>query len=111
MAKYELNIYKENDEIEKTYATDNIKWGFYLEAYKAYEEMDEMSTAEQFDMINSFVKRMFIGLTNEELERASGDDVFNLFSQLIKKAKSMGGGKNFAAAGKEPPRHKARTAH
>lgn len=100
MAKYELNIYKENDEIEKTYATDNIKWGFYLEAVKAYEDMREMSPDEQFEMINSFVKRMFIGLTDEQLERASGDDVINVFNQLMKKANSIGGTKNFGAAGK-----------
>lgn len=100
MAKYELNIYKENDEIEKTYATDNIKWGFYIEAVKAYEDMQNMSETEQFEMINSFVKRMFIGLTDNELERASGDDVMNVFNQLMRKANSIGGGKNFAAAGK-----------
>lgn len=100
MAKYELNIYKENDEIEKTYATDNIKWGFYLEAVKAYEDMQEMTEAEQFEMINGFVKRMFIGLTDEQLERASGDDVINVFNQLMKKANSIGGKKNLTAAGK-----------
>lgn len=100
MARYELNIYKENDEIEKTYATDNIKWGFYLEAVKVYEDMKEMTDEEQFEIINSFVKRMFIGLTDEQLERASGDDVINVFNQLMKKANSIGGGKNSAAAGK-----------
>jgi hypothetical protein len=101
MAKYELNIYKENNEIEKTYATDNIPWGFYIEAVKAYEDMQEMSVPEQFEMINGFVKRMFIGLTDEELPRASGDDVMNLFNQLIRKGRSMVvGGKNPTAAGK-----------
>ena len=100
MAKYELNIYKENDEIEKTYATDNISWGFYIEAVKAYEELKELDTVEQFEMINGFVKRMFIGLTDEELTRASGDDVINVFNQLMKKARAIGGSKNTAAAGK-----------
>lgn len=100
MAKYELNIYKENDEIEKTYAVDNLLWGFYLEAVKASEDMSEMTPAEQFEMINGFVKRMFIGLTDEELNRASGDDVMNVFQQLIKKARAIGGGKNAQAAGK-----------
>lgn len=100
MAKYELKIYGENDEIVKTYATDNIVWGFYLEAVKAYEDMQEMTTAEQFEMINGFVKRMFIGLTDEELDRASGDDVMNVFQQLMRKARSIGGGKNASAAGK-----------
>ena len=98
--KYELNIYGENNEIEKTYGTDNIPWGFYLEAVKASEDMQEMSTIEQFEMINAFVKRMFIGLTDEELERASGDDVMNVFNQLVRKANAIGGGKNLKAAGK-----------
>jgi len=100
MAKYELNIYGKNDEILKTYATDNIMWGFYLEAVKASEEMEEMTAADQFKMINGFVKRMFIGLTDEELEHASGDDVINVFSQLMKKARTIGGPKNTTAAGK-----------
>ena len=103
MAKYELNIYKENNEIEKTYATDNIPWGFYIEAVKASEEMNELTITEQFEMINSFVKRMFIGLTDEELPRANGDDVMNVFNQLMRKGRSMvnaGGTKNPTAAGK-----------
>lgn len=98
MAKYELNIYGENDAIVKTYATDNVLWGFYLEAVKASEEMQEMNTIEQFEMINGFVKRMFIGLTDEELTHASGDDVMNVFNQLMRKAKSIGGSKNAQAA-------------
>lgn len=100
MAKYELNIYKENNEIEKTYGVDNLLWGFYLEAVKANDEMGEMTHAEQFEMVNSFIKRMFIGLTDEELSRASGDDVMNLFQQLIRKARAIGGAKNPQAAGK-----------
>lgn len=40
-------------------------------------------------MINSFVKRMFIGLSDDELNRASGDDVINLFNQLIRKGRSI----------------------
>lgn len=98
MAKYELNIYKENDEIEKTYKTDNILFGFYLEAVKVSEDMTEMTPAEQFKMMSDFVKRMFIGLTDEELERASGDDVINVFNQLIRKANAIGGKKNGATA-------------
>lgn len=101
MAKYELKIYGENDEIIKTYATDNVMWGFYLEAVKASEDMEDMTTAERFQMINNFIKRLFIGLTDEELETgASGDDVLNVFNQLMKKARAIGGGGNSQAAGK-----------
>jgi hypothetical protein len=101
MAKYELKIYGENDEIIKTYATDNVMWGFYLEAVKASEEIESMTTAEKFEMINSFVKRLFVGLTDEELATgASGDDVLNVFNQLMRKARTIGGEKNAQAAGK-----------
>ncbi len=98
MAKYELNIYGENDVIVKTYATDNVMWGFYLEAVKASEDMQDMSNVERFEMVSEFVKRMFIGLTDEELTHASGDDVMNVFNQLMRKAKSIGGSKNSTAA-------------
>lgn len=101
MAKYELTIYGENDEIIKKYGTDNVSWGFYIEAVKSYEEMQEMTPAEQFDLINSFVKRMFIGLTDEELNKASGDDVMNVFNQLMRKAQAIGGKKNVQAAGQK----------
>lgn len=101
MAKYELKIYGENDEIKKTYATDNVMWGFYLEAVKASESMDDMTTAERFEMINGFIKRLFIGLTDEELTTgASGDDVMNVFNQLLRKARAIGGEKNAPTAGK-----------
>lgn len=100
MAKFELNIYGKDDEIVKTYATDNVLWGFYLEAVKAYEDMQEMPVNEQFEMINGFIKRLFIGLTDDELNCASGDDVMNVFNQLMRKARAIGGGKNAQAAGK-----------
>lgn len=100
MAKFELNIYGKNDEIINKYATDNVAWGFYLEAVKASEEMEDMTAAEQFAMINGFVKRLFVGLTDEELEHASGDDVINVFNQLMRKANALGGSKNAQAAGK-----------
>ena len=76
MAKYELNIYCKNNEIEN------------------------MDVREKFEMINSFVKRMFIGLSDDELNRASGDDVINLFNQLIRKGRSIVSSKNPTAAGK-----------
>jgi hypothetical protein len=98
MAKYELNIYGENDVIVKTCCTDNVMWGFYLEAVKASEEMQDMTPIEQFEMMSDFVKRMFIGLTDEELAHASGDDVLNVFNQLMRKARSIGGSKNAQAA-------------
>lgn len=100
MAKYELTIYGENDEIIKKHETNDVKWGVYLEAAKIYDEIESMTEAEQIEIVNSFVKRMFIGLTDDELNCAYGDDVMGVFNQLMKKAKAIGGAKNPQAAGK-----------
>lgn len=100
-AKYSLNIYGENDEIVKTYETNNVLWGFYLEAVKAYDEMQDMDEAEQFEMIGIFIKRLFVGLTDDELTRAAGDDVINVFMQLMRKSQSIAGGKKNAVAARK----------
>ena len=38
MARFELNVYGENDEIQKTYATDKARYGAFEEAIKFAEE-------------------------------------------------------------------------
>ncbi len=62
--------------------------------------MEEMSGAEKMEVVNAFAKRMFIGLTDDELNCAYGDDVMNVFNQLMKKARAIGGTKNATTAGK-----------
>ena len=92
MAQFELNIYGEDDEILKTYATDKVRWGVYLEAAKLNEEIRAMDAAEQFAVIGQFMSKIFPALTAAELELADGDDVMNTFKQLIKKANKIAGG-------------------
>lgn len=92
MAQFELNIYGENDEILKTFATDKVRWGVYLEAAKLNEEIRAMDAAEQFAVIGQFMSKIFPALTAAELELADGDDVMNTFRQLIRKANKIAGG-------------------
>ena len=92
MAQFELNIYGENDEVLKTYATEKVRWGVYLEAAKLNEEIKTMDAAEQFCVINQFMSKIFPALTDAELELADGDDVLNTFKQLIRKANKIAGG-------------------
>lgn len=92
MAQFELNIYGENDEILKTFATDKVRWGVYLEAAKLNEEIRAMDAAEQFAVIGQFMSKIFPALTAAELELADGDDVMNTFKQLIRKANKIAGG-------------------
>lgn len=91
MAQFELNIYGNNDEILKTYATDRVRWGVYLQALELQEKIAGKSAAEQFRLINAFLKKIFPDLTDEDLELADYDDIMNTFKQLINKSNAIGG--------------------
>lgn len=92
MAKYELTIYGESDEVLKKYETDHIRWGVLLQAVKLQEEIKDKDNVTQFAAINNFVKSIFVGLTDEELEKADGMDVVNTFKQLISSVGQINGG-------------------
>lgn len=92
MAQFELNIYGNNDEIVKQFATDKVRWGVFMQAFELQDEIEDMSQAEQFGMINKFVKKIFPELTDKDLENADIDDVMNTFKQLLNKANKIGGG-------------------
>lgn len=94
MAKYELAIYGENDEVVKKYETDHVRWGVFLKAIKLQEKIKDKSAAEQFAAINEFIKSIFVGLTDEELEQADGADVMNTFKQLLAAANGIDGSKS-----------------
>lgn len=91
MAQFELNIYGSNDEIIKTYTTDKVRWGVFLQALELQEGLEGLTVGEQFKRISKFVKKIFPDLTDEHLELADSDDVFNTFRQLTNKANSIGG--------------------
>ena len=92
MAKlFELYIYGNDDEVVKTYATDKVRWGVFMQAVELQDQMQDMTESEQFYMITQFMKKIFPSLTDEDLEMADGEDVINTFNQLIKKANSIGG--------------------
>lgn len=90
MAQFELNIYGNNDEITKTYATDKVRWGVFMQALELQDGLTEKSAAEQLKLINAFIKKIFPELTDEEIEWADSDDVLNTFKQLLNKANSIG---------------------
>lgn len=88
---FELNIYGANDEIIKTYGTNHIKWGVFIQAVQLQEQLEDADTAKQFEEISKFVLRIFDGMTLEEIENADGFDVMNVFTQLVNKAKNIKG--------------------
>lgn len=92
MAQFELNIYGANDEITKTFSTDRVRWGVYMQALELEKELKNKTVSEQFNAINQFIKKIFPELTDEDLDNADGDDVFNTFKQLIRKTNLINGG-------------------
>lgn len=83
MAKFELNLYGENDEIIKTLSTDRVRWGIFTEILELEEKVKDATVKEQLDMIVSVIKKIFPGVTSEELEAgADAIDIFNLFKSL-----------------------------
>lgn len=96
MAKFELNIYGENDEIIKKYETDHIRYGVLMQALEMEEEADGKPMAEQIKAANAIVKRVFHGLTDDELMLADMGDVLSTYAQITKQAEKIGGGSNGA---------------
>ncbi len=83
MAKYELNIYGENDEIVKQYSTNICSWGVFIQAAEMSETIQEKSPLEQLSAVGDILKSVFRGITSEELMCADASDVMNTFSQIV----------------------------
>jgi hypothetical protein len=96
MAKFELPIYGEDDEIVKQYATNICPWGVFVRAAEAAQTIKKKDITEQFSIIGGILETVFIGLTKEELERADYEDVMNTFNQIVSVGNNIkaGNGKN-----------------
>ena len=89
---FELNIYGEDDEIIKTYRTAHVRWGIFAEAVKIRDETANKSVEQQLEAISNFMKKLFIGLTDEHLQGADAFDIFNTFNMIVNKANAIKGG-------------------
>lgn len=94
MAKFELNIYGQNDEITNVYKTDHIRWGLLLAALDLQEQIKDADESEQLVAISAFAKEIFVGLTDEDLKNADSDDVVNVFRQVGRMSARLKGSKN-----------------
>ncbi len=93
MAKYELPIYGENDEIIKTYATNHVAWAVYIKAAEMETTIKGKPAVEQFNAVGDILKEVFKGLTDEHLLMADGEDVMNTFAQIVSGGQNIKGGK------------------
>lgn len=86
MAKFELNIYGENDEIIKKYSTEKARYGAFEEAIRFVDEAQGKTEAEVnilgFRMLKNFAKKLFPGLTDDEIRLCEMEDITNLAYQV-----------------------------
>lgn len=94
MAKFELPVYGENDEIVKKYETDIVRFGILEDAIKISEETQGKGAEEQLKAITPILQRVFKGLTEEQLKDADLFNVFNVFNQIISLANNLKGSEN-----------------
>jgi len=90
MALFELNIYGKDNEITKKYETDIVRWGVFMQALELQDGLKDKSIIEQFKLVSAFIKKIFPDLTDDDLEKADYQDVFNTFKQLTVKANAIG---------------------
>jgi hypothetical protein len=94
MAKFELNIYGENDAIIKTFSTDHVRWGLLVSALKLQDEIRDVDPESQMQAISEFAKEIFVGMTDDDLRNADSMDVLNVFRQVGNMANKIRGSKN-----------------
>ena len=92
MAKYELPIYGENDEIVKMHETNICPWAVYIQAADMQEELQKKSAREQMEAVGEILKAVFPALTDAELMHADGSDVMNTFIQIVSGGQKIKGG-------------------
>lgn len=83
MAKFELPIYGENDEVVKLHATNICPWGIFIQAANMSDELKDKPANEQLQCVGNVLKAVFHGLTDDELMAADAFDVMNTFQQIV----------------------------
>ena len=92
MAKYELPIYGEGNEVEKMHEANICPWAVYIQAADMQEQLQNKSAREQLDAVGNILKSVFPALTDAELMRADGADVMNTFLQIVSGGQKIKGG-------------------
>lgn len=82
MAKYELPIYGEDNELVKTFETDIIKFNVLIKIMELNEKMADMKEIEKVKAVAKMVSLAFPNCSEKDALNADKDDLFNTFYQI-----------------------------
>lgn len=88
----ELNIYNEELEIVNTYKTYGIRWKAFKKIMSMQDELEELRKAEDeeaIEKISDVLRLIYPNLTDNDLDEAYFEDLFNCFEQAVNVAKRM----------------------
>lgn len=94
MARFELNVYGENDEVIKTLATDILRFGVMEDAVNMAETLDEEKPQKQVENVKEIMKQIFKGCTDEDLRDVDMKQMFDTFRQVVSSANPPNGMEN-----------------
>ena len=88
----ELNIYNEELEIVNTYKTYGIRWKAFKKIMSMQDELEALRQAEDeeaIEKISDVLRLIYPNLTDNDLNEAYFEDLFNCFEQAVNVAKRM----------------------
>lgn len=88
----ELNIYDDELEIVKTYKTYGIRWKVFKKIMGMKDELDKITESADEEAVNKIadvLRLVYPDITDEHLDEAYFDDLYNCFSQAINVAQRM----------------------
>lgn len=89
----ELNTYEDDTlEVKNTFKTYGLKWKAFkalMAKQKEYEQLKAEDMDAALDLIRAIIAMIFPTITEEDLDDAFTDDIFNCFEQALSVANKM----------------------
>ena len=84
----ELNTYEDDTlEVKKTFKTYGLKWKAFKTVLAKQKEYEQLTAADDvqaaLDLVRGIIAMIFPTITEDDLDDAFTDDIFNCFEQAV----------------------------
>lgn len=96
-APIEINLYNNDDEIERTCRVSTVRFGFLKKAIKLQEQMKDQDAEAMFDAVAEFLVAFFNDQfsVDDLMHKATPAEVFAAFKAITAHASVLAGPENF----------------